>query len=152
MEILKLNLVKPLYYIPVTDNDPFAYPKSTEYTEESGGKIYCFELDDAERLSFEPNVKKFPGRFIFAGVAVKGGEAEAAGDLGRSGEALLELPSGDYLFFQEREILGRDEIIEAAIEMQLEGLWQRLKPGKRLYLRYLFEDGKAVTQLFRPYS
>jgi hypothetical protein len=38
-----------------------------------------------------------------------------------------------------------------AIEQQKDGLWERLKPGNRLYLRILSEDGSPVTQLFRPY-
>jgi len=57
---------------------------------------------------------------------------------------------GNYIFTQKWDFLGRENIIELIIEMQKEALWQRYKPGKMLYLRYLYEDGKYVTQLFRP--
>jgi hypothetical protein len=67
-------------------------------------------------------------------------------------ETLCELPRGDYLFAQIRQVLNREEIVSMAVEIQKEGLWQRLKPGKRLYLRFLVEDGSFVTQLFRPFN
>jgi hypothetical protein len=64
---------------------------------------------------------------------------------------LVELPRGNYLFAQVRETLSRDEIIDLAIEVQSEGLWQRLELGFKYYLRFLFEDGSPVTQVFRPF-
>jgi len=123
MEIQSLTLLSPLYYT-ATENDPF------NYREGDGEKLYCFLLDENEYCSFEPNRETLLGRLVNSQV----------------------LPEGNYLFAQKREILSRDEIIDMAVEIQAEGLWQRLKPGKTLYLRYLFEDSKAVTQLFRPYS
>ena len=138
MEIQRLNLLAPLNYFPEADPDPFAY------REGNGEKIYCFEIDESQRLSIEPNAKTLLKKLVFGGDAAKPDYAGAV-------EARLELPMGDYLFVQEREILVRDEILSAAVEMQAEGLWQRLEPGNMLYLRYLFEDGRSVTQLFRPY-
>jgi len=123
MEIQILTLLFPLYYTS-TESDPF------NYREEDGEKLYCFLLNENEYYSFEPNRETLLGRLVFSQV----------------------LPEGNYLFAQKREILSRDEIIDMAVEIQAEGLWQRLKPGKTLYLRYLFEDSKAVTQLYRPYS
>lgn len=38
------------------------------------------------------------------------------------------------------------------MELQKEGLWQRLELENRYYLRYLSEDGSEITQLFRPYT
>ena len=105
------------------DADPF------NRGEGSGEKLFCFELDEEESLRFEPDRGKLPGR----------------------GARARELPKGSYLFAQKKEILGREEIIDLAAEIQSEGLWQRLLPGKLLYLRYLFEDGHHVTQLYRPY-
>jgi hypothetical protein len=74
------------------------------------------------------------------------------------GSRRLELPAGNYLFAQERRegnglraTLDRNEFVEMAIEVQKDGLWERLAPADRLYLRYLFEDGRAVSQVFRPY-
>ena len=136
-EIFRLKLLSPLFYVPLEKPEPFDNP------EETGGRerLFCFEPGDA--LGFEPDPGQFPGKLIF------GGEAAAEA---QAGEPLLELPGGTYLFAQKREISGREGIIELAVEMQQEALWQRLKPGDRFYLRYLFEDGSFVTQLFRPYS
>ena len=118
INITRLNLLKPLYFAP---------------DEGSGEKLFCFELDEAQYRSFEPEKAKFLENPVYGG-------------------ADRELPQGDYLFAQKREVLSRQEIIDMAVEMQQEGLWQRLEPGKRLYLRCLFEDGCWVTQLFRPYT
>ena len=123
MEIQSLTLLFPLNYTS-TEGDPF------NYREGDGEKLYCFLLDENEYSSFEPNRETLLGPLVFS-------------------QALQE---GNYLFAQKREILSRDEIIDMAVEIQAEGLWQRLKPGETLYLRYLFEDSKAVTQLYRPYS
>jgi len=38
------------------------------------------------------------------------------------------------------------------VEVQDEGLWQRLKLAKRFYVRYLFEENRGVTQIWRPYT
>jgi hypothetical protein len=46
--------------------------------------------------------------------------------------------------------LNREEWLDMALEQQKDGLWERYKPENRLYVRYLFEDGCPVTQLFRP--
>ena len=137
MEIQRLNLLAPLYYSPEAESDPFSW------REGSGEKLYCFEIDETQRLCFEPDVKSLIKKLLFGGNAARPDYA---------GGGRLELPVGDYLFAQEREILGREQIIAAAVEIQAEGLWQRLEPGNRLYLRYLFEDGRPVTQLFRPFT
>ena len=136
---MRLNLLAPLCYFPEDKPDPFSD------REEEKEKLYCFEIDETQRLSIEPDAKTIIKKLIFGGNAVR------PDCVGAAGEARLELPVGDYLFTQERGILGRDEINAAAVEIQAEGLWQRLEPGDRLYLRYLYEDGCFVTQLFRPY-
>jgi len=140
MEIQRLKLLAPLCYFPEAEPDPFSY------MEGNGEKLYCFEIDETQRLNIEPDAKTLLKKLIF------GGNAAAPDCAGAAGGGRTELPAGDYLFAQEREILGREEIIAAAVEIQAEGLWQRFEPGNRLYLRYLFEDGRGVTQLFRPYS
>ena len=139
MEIQRLNLLAPLYYFPEADPDPFSYK------EGNGEKLYCFEIDETQSMNIEPDAKTFLKKLVFGAKALSPDYAWAPG------EAKPELPTGDYLFAQEREILGKGEIIALAIEIQAEGLWQRLEPGNRLYLRYLFEDGRDVTQLFRPF-
>ena len=138
VEIFHLNLVSPIYVIPEEDPRPFQSPALND-----GGsgqeKIFCYELDEVQCLAFEPDQNKLFGRLIFGGVSV-------------AAEGGAQIPKGNYLFAQRREILNKDEIIAMAVEIQMEGLWQRLKPLNKLYLRYLFEDGSWVTQLYRPYS
>jgi len=139
---MRLNLISPLYYCPREDPQPFGY------TEGSGEKLFCFELDESQFRSIEPDKMKLLGNLLFGGDAAGAhgsAPAEAEGEL-------WQLPQGNYLFAQKREILNREDIINLAAEIQQEGLWERLLPGKKLYLRYLFEDGRAVTQLFRPYT
>ena len=136
IEISRLNLLSALYYVPEKDSDPFGY------REGGGEKLFCFELDAAQSLEFEPDKTKFLGNLVFAGKAADGA----------SGQPCTEFPLGNYLFAQKRKIVSREEIIDMAVEIQQEGLWQRLLFGEKLYLRYLFEDGCSVTQLFRPYT
>ena len=141
MEIRTLNLLSPIYYFPVTEPDPF----DPRENGPGGEKLYCFELDENDRKSFEPDKSKFFDRLVFGG--------DAAGEPPKkNGETLLKLPKGNYLFAQKREIMHRDDIIAMAVEIQLEGLWQRLELGEKLYLRYLYEYSSGVTQLFRPYE
>ena len=137
-EIIRFNLLSPLCYVPEENPNPFGC------REGSGEKLFCFELDEDQYSSFEPDMQKLLKSLVFGGDAVTG---EGKGD----GKTVFQLPGGNYLFAQKREILKKEEIIALAVEIQLEGLWQRLLPGKMLYLRYLFEDGRPVTQLFRPY-
>jgi len=142
MEIHSLTLLAPLYYYPEEGMDPFGLTRQTE----EGERLFCFEINEEERLSFEPDSKKLIGNLVFSGVYTAS-ETQGKGGV----KALLELPRGDYLFAQEREILSREEVVAMTIEIQMECLWHRHEPGKRLYLRYLFEDNRWVTQLFRPY-
>jgi len=123
MEIQTLNLLFPIYFSPA-EADPFSYK------EGDGEKLYCFQLNENECYNFEPDKEGLLGSLFFP----------------------TELLAGNYLFAQKREVLSREEILDMAVEIQAEGLWQRLKPGKILYLRYLFEDSKTVTQLYRPFS
>ena len=150
MEIQKLSLLAPLYYVPLASPNPFA--EDADQSTESE-RLYCFELDEKQCLSFEPEKNALLGSSVFGGqkdIAFQGAVLKDAAFHGA--EALLELPAGNYLFAQEREILDRESIINMAVEIQLEGLWQRLKLGRRLYLRRLYEDGSEVTQLLRPFD
>ena len=108
--------------------------------------LFCFELDKGQYLSFEPDKEKLLGNLVFGGKA-----AGAVIEKQTTGGTLRQLPQNSYLFVQKREILSEEDIIGLAIEIQQEGLWQRLLPEQTLYLRYLYEDGRGVTQLFRPY-
>ena len=142
IDIRHLNLTSPIYYQSLANTDPF------DYKAENGESIFCFELNEAQRLSFEPDKNALLGPLAFCGKAA--GNCSPPDKSKETEGAFLELPAGHYLFAQKREFLNREDIITMALEIQVEGLWQRLKPGERLWLRYLFEDGSIVTQLFRP--
>ena len=122
IEIFNLNLSSPINFSPAKNPNPFEQTviKDTEV-------LFCFDLDSTQYLSFEPDREKLLKKI----------------------ENSTELPMGNYIFTQKWDFLGRENIIELIIEMQKEALWQRYKPGQKLYLRYLYEDGKYVTQLFR---
>ena len=60
------------------------------------------------------------------------------------------LPPGIYLIAQERQALGKEACIDMAIEQHKDGLWERYVLSDCLYIRYLKEDGTALTQIFRP--
>ena len=145
-EIFRLNLISPLYYTTGGGSDPFGY---REDVEGAAGveRLFVFELEESQLRSIEPDRERLFGPLIFYGIS--GGKLVPKTP---DGDTPSQLPGGDYLFVQKREILGREKIIDLAVEVQQECLWQRLHPGKRLYLRYLFEDGRGVTQLFRSYS
>jgi len=146
INIRRLNLISPIYYEPLEKADPF------DYRAENGETIFCFELNESQRLSFEPDKNTLLGALVFSGKAAGDCSTKNYSKEAKTEKTFLELPGGLYLFAQKRELLKRDEIIAMAFEIQAEGLWQRLKLGERLYLRYLFEDGSVVTQLFRPYT
>ena len=148
---MRLSIHSPLFYIPIHGADPFNYRERSD--DASGGeRIFCFELDESEREKFEPDITKFLRNLIFTGKAAVKTAKNTVDEEMEASEELLVLPRGDYLFAQKREILNRDDILAMAAEIQQEGLWQRLRIGKRLYLRYLFEDGCVATQIFMPYA
>jgi hypothetical protein len=128
----RLELLAPLAYSPAPELVPFR--RGPGGTEED--RLFCFALDGAQGQRIDPD----PSALL--------GPLSAAGRPGSSGG--LELPRGRYLFAQERAFLGREEVIRLAVEIQKDGLWERLCLENRLYVRYLHEDGETVTQLFRP--
>lgn len=135
--LIRLDLRAPLHFAPAPDLEPFAYA--------AGESLFCFELDPVQGQSIEPDRERLLTALSFAGLNAPGREAPA-------GPETAPLPAGQYLFVQKREALGREDCLDLAIEQQKDGLWERLRPANRLYVRHLFEDGKPVTQLFRPYN
>jgi hypothetical protein len=138
--LLKLKLLAPLVYAEDRAVPPFDDHGEPCTPAAGDDRLFCFETGPGQGGSIEPDPALFLGPLIFSG--------RAAAD---QTEKRRELPAGDYLFSQERRILNRDESIYMAIETQKDGLWERLEPESRLYLRFLTEDGKGVTQVFRPY-
>jgi hypothetical protein len=139
--LVRLNLCAPLPYAADPALTPFSYETGSGPT--AGEQLFCFEIETGQSRSIEPDPPLFLGPLVFA--ARSAGAGQGTSDL-RSA-----LPAGQYLFAQERSALGREECISLAIEVQKDGLWEGLELEPRLYVRYLFEDGKPVSQLFRPY-
>jgi hypothetical protein len=151
--MLRLNLRAPLFYRENTALVPF--PKDVI----EGEQLFCFGLEHSISRSIEPSPAAYLGPLLFGGTSAADCALQAAGPAANGAETgretpdrPLELPAGDYLFAQERNPLGREAFIALAIEVQKEGLWEREEPEDRLYLRYVFEDGRTVTQVFRPYK
>jgi hypothetical protein len=139
----RLELLAPLIYAEDQEPEPFGYaagepgPSGLAAGEE---RIFLFEIDPAQGCNIEPDPDLFLGPLVFSG-RLKGEN--------HSGR-VRELPAGRYLFAQEKRLLSREDGIALAIEVQKDGLWERLYPEPWLYFRYLFEDGRNITQVFRP--
>jgi hypothetical protein len=136
----RLELLAPLRYAPAPGLVPFPATAPRIQPGEGQELLFCFGIDGAQGQSIEPEAPALLGPLLAAGASppAPGGN--------------LELPRGRYLFAQERAFLGRDGVIRMAVEVQKDGLWERLRLENRLYVRYLYEDGGPVTQIFRPYS
>ena len=142
--LVRLDLRMALVYAEIIDFPPDIEAFSPRAEKIAFGQAHeelllCFEIDPGQSRSIEPQREHLLGALIFAGRT----------DTGDSGKKVA-LPAGKYLFAQRHEALNREEWLDMAVEQQKDGLWERLKPENRLYVRYLFEDGKPVTQLFRP--
>jgi len=132
--LIRLYLRAPLFYTETPGLDAFGCPPPSEATTEF---LFCFELDQEQSQSIEPQPENFLGQLDFSGKNVQNQQGD------------LELPAGLYLFAQQRGVIGREECIALAIEQQKDGLWEKTKLGNRLFIRYLYEDGDPVTQIFR---
>ncbi|MDR2718231.1 MAG: hypothetical protein LBB89_09235 [Treponema sp.] len=134
---IHLDLRAPLEYAEAPGLIPFeCLPPADEAAQEL---LFCFELNHEQAGRIDPDADSFLGEIAFSGK-------------GTDGRRKVQLPAGLYLFAQQRRMLDRGECIGMAIEQQQDGLWERLRLGDRLYIRYLFEDGSPVTQIFRTYS
>lgn len=96
---------------------------------EAGERILAFDLNPLQAGTIEPD----PASFL---------EKQLSGP--------AEIPAGVYLFVQRREYLEEALWLAMAVEQQKDGLWERHTLKNKLYVRHLFEDQRAVTQVFRP--
>ena len=131
---------------------PLIYKKNSVepgewYVQGSGARILCFELNPAQYRSIEPEQGLFLGKLLFSGTAVP---EDSGGFAANSLAETVIVPAGVYLFSQQHELLDRDACVEFAVEQQKDGLWEKHNLGNLLYIRFLFEDNKHVTQIFRP--
>lgn len=137
--LMRLDLRVPLVYEAAPGLLPFdCLPFGGKVSAEPE-QLFCFELNPEQLGRIDPDMDQLLGALVFAGK-------------GNGKQGTLELSAGHYLFTQQRRTLDREECIRVAVEQQKDGLWERLAPGDRLYVRYLFEDGSPVTQILRPYG
>jgi len=103
--------------------------------------LLCYSINSGQSRNIEPNPEEFLGKLMFTGQKTEEDEVDQS----------ISLPQGKYLFAQQRsaQVLSQPQWLEMAIEQQKDGLWERNKLGDLLYVRYLFEDGAYVTQVFR---
>jgi len=137
---MNLDLRAPLFFMKI-DDPPAEVRENEEY-------LLCCELNPAQSRSIEPDRELLLGRLVFAG--------HKTGDSCPAQDGTAMLPAGNYLFTQRRSSdikgLSTEEWLDMAVEQQKDGLWERYKPGSRLFVRLLFEDGSPVIQLFRTLS
>jgi hypothetical protein len=139
--LMKLDLRSPLLYAKTADLSPDLPRNMAEDTE----ILLCFDLNPSQSRSIEPEPGQLLGQMVFSGQ-----KSAVLGDF-QAEEAVL--PAGMYLFTQCRgggSFLSMEEWLNLAVEQQKDGLWERHRPESKLYVRFLFEDGGFVTQLFRP--
>ena len=134
--MLKLNLFIPLIYskIELKSAKKLEIPENEEM-------LLCYSLNPRQSQNIVPNPEEFLGNLVFAGQ--KTGE--------KTDDKSVCLPQGKYLFVQQRSVKALDQAqwLEMAVEQQKDGLWERSKLGDLIYVRYLYEDGACVTQVFR---
>ncbi|MDR2536971.1 MAG: hypothetical protein LBC46_01575 [Treponema sp.] len=141
INILRLDLRSPLFFVKDERIKPFVY-----VADET---LFCFKVSPDQAGRIDPEAERFLGELLFGARRVP--ETAEALEARRGSDTAPELPAGAYLFAQEREALNQEDWLFMAMEVQKEGLWERLKLGDNVYLRCLFEDNSAVTQVFRPY-
>ncbi|WP_461250789.1 hypothetical protein [Treponema sp. R8-4-B8] len=109
--------------------------------------LLCYEVNPIQGSSIEPDRDFFLSKLLFIGEKSTVSQNNGTGET----DSNVLLPQGNYLFIQCRSeaVLSSDEWLDLAIEQQKDGLWERNKPGNLLYIRFLFEDGSFVTQVFR---
>jgi hypothetical protein len=152
-----LNLCTPLQYNRSTSQDPSLLKYEKLENEEI---ILCYEVNPVQGSSIEPDQDYFLGKLLFIGQKLPESKVVSTSSATqgqnidtdeREKNNLVSLPQGNYLFTQYRseEVLSSDEWLDLAIEQQKDGLWERNKLLNLLYIRFLFEDGSFVTQVFR---
>jgi len=141
-----LNLCTPLQYIKSACQDPLLLKYEKLENDEI---LLCYEVDSVQGSSIEPDRDYLLGKLLFIGQKLPETQNEGTEKTERNN--FVSLPQGNYLFMQCRSeaVLSRDEWLDLAIEQQKDGLWERNKLLNLLYVRFLFEDGSFVTQVFR---
>jgi hypothetical protein len=145
ISMINLQLCCPLFYLSVKDL-PVKLSKNDEF-------LLHYELNPAQSLNIEPDKEQLPGILVFSGVKTEDNTPRQKDKLTLQ---TVILPVGKYLFSQlradfsdEKPLNFYTDWLDLAVEQQKNGLWERYKLENKLYVRYLFEDDKSVTQIFR---
>jgi hypothetical protein len=153
MDYSRLHLLSPILYREITLLPPgrelsfkeipglftgelFGPPGNPLSPEPFPETLFHFRITRSGAFAIEPDGKNYLESLIAAGQADTNGG--------------LELPAGKYFFTQVRERLDTGAFIELALELQKEGLWERIRLEKTVYFRTLWEDGAQVSQVLRP--
>ncbi len=132
LTIYTLDLRSPFSYSKLPASDAFALLDSEE-------QAVCFSLPGAAAREIEPDPEHYLGPIIFTGILSNDRETQEC-----------TIPQGLYLFAQLRETPSKELFTAMAIEVQKEGLWQRLDLAPLVFLRVLKEEDAYVTQVLRP--
>jgi len=146
MPIMHLDLRQPVNYFKI-ESLPSLISENDEF-------LLCYELNPAQSVSIEPERGLFLNKLLYTGKKTEDAslfQNAVSIEVLDKPQMTTKLPAGQYVFVQYRNDnpLTQDEWLDMAIEQQKDGLWERNKLGNTLYIRFLFEDGKFVTQLFR---
>lgn len=133
----------------LTLNSPLIYEKIKELpseTKKNEDFLLFFNMDPKECCSILPEKSSLLGSLVFTG-SRRHTETASVTDI-----ETLTIPQGEYIFMQCRDsaVLNKEDWLDMAIELQKDGLWERNKLNNELYIRFLYEDGLFVTQIFRP--
>ena len=158
--MVKLELRAPLFYSKDPAQKHKEHREMREEIKENEEILLCFKLNHQESRSIEPDREHFLEDLTFIGRKNNNPSPACASEpsiplhepFPNKDNKDVVLPEGSYLFVQCRKDvpLDRDQWLDMAIEQQKDGLWERHKPLNLLYVRFLFEDGAFVTQVFRP--
>jgi len=148
---MKLDLCAPLVYVKIDNIQENKINK--ELVSQNEEILICYAINSRESSMIEPDKEKFLDKLLFIGRKTPGSIPNEQNFSSNISEFVITaLPAGKYLFNQYRaaEPLNQKEWLDMAIEQQKDGLWERYKLENMLYIRFLFEDGAFVTQVFRP--
>jgi len=163
MRFMKLDLRSPLYYekpVPTLTNclaahnnevpiqpTPEAFTKDFfEAAAELDECLALFGLEPSSAVSLSPdpvNYLQLPTAFGASSIHQTMVNETKVG-------TRLALPNGLYLFLQVAGAASLNQLVEEAIELQKEGIWNGESLSPILYLRVLSEEQGLVHQLLRP--
>jgi hypothetical protein len=133
--VTHLELYRPLTYVKDNSLEPFAIESVKEV---DGELLFVFGLD-AERVK-DGGGNEYFTRLLEAGFELYDGDIHDE----------ITMPRGKYYFTQERALLKKDAVAAMAGAVEEFAGSDGRKLENKFYLRYVYEDGSAVTQLFWP--